>query len=219
VKYFSYFFLVIFLIASCSEKENNAPASSAITVNVISADNFSGPSVNNVSLDPDLRIRFSTPVKRTSTSGFISLYNAGIPVPVTLDFAAMDSVVIINTSANLAPLTRYNIVIQSGLEAANGTSLQNSANFSFLTKMDSTDKFPVISDNALLDKVQQQTFKYFWDFGHPVSGMSRERNTSGDLVTSGGTGFGIMAMIAAVGLAASVGLVWQRRDAELQPQS
>ena len=50
--------------------------------------------------------------------------------------------------------------------------------------------------DVLLDKVQKQTLKYFWDFAEPVSGMARERNTSGNLVTTGGTGFGIMAMIA-----------------------
>jgi hypothetical protein len=46
--------------------------------------------------------------------------------------------------------------------------------------------------------VQSQTFRYFWDFGHPASGMARERNTSGDLVTSGGTGFGLMAIIVGI---------------------
>ncbi|WP_246858757.1 glucoamylase family protein [Chitinophaga sp. XS-30] len=63
---------------------------------------------------------------------------------------------------------------------------------------DSLDKFPRISDEALLTKVQQQTFRYFWDFGHPVSGLARERNTSGDVVTSGGSGFGIMAIITGI---------------------
>lgn len=56
----------------------------------------------------------------------------------------------------------------------------------------------VISDSALLDKVQQQTLKYFWDFAEPNSGMARERNSSGNTVTTGGTGFGIMAIIAGV---------------------
>lgn len=60
-----------------------------------------------------------------------------------------------------------------------------------------------ISDSVLLDIVQRQTFRYFWDFAHPVSGMARERsNTSfgyGDeTVTTGGTGFGIMSLIVAV---------------------
>jgi hypothetical protein len=59
-----------------------------------------------------------------------------------------------------------------------------------------------LSDDQLLDLVQLQTLKYFWDFGHPVSGMARERSNQGfgydplETVTSGGTGFGIMAMIA-----------------------
>ncbi len=50
----------------------------------------------------------------------------------------------------------------------------------------------------MVDLLQRQTFKYFWDFGHPVSGLARERNTSGDLVTSGGSGFGIMSIVTAI---------------------
>lgn len=52
-----------------------------------------------------------------------------------------------------------------------------------------------LNDEKLLDLVQHQTFKYFYDFAHPVSGMALERNTSGDIVTSGGSGFGVMALI------------------------
>lgn len=60
-----------------------------------------------------------------------------------------------------------------------------------------------LSDSALLDLVQKQTFRYFWDFAHPVSGLSRERSNTSfnyghETVTTGGTGFGIMAMIVAV---------------------
>jgi hypothetical protein len=59
-----------------------------------------------------------------------------------------------------------------------------------------------LSDSALLDIVQKQTFRYFWDFAHPVSGMARERSNEAydygnEVVTTGGTGFGIMAVIAA----------------------
>ena len=52
-----------------------------------------------------------------------------------------------------------------------------------------------LTDEKLLDLVQHQTFKYFYDFGHPVSGMSRERNSNLDTVTSGGTGFGLMTLV------------------------
>src|SRR5450432_180563 len=59
-----------------------------------------------------------------------------------------------------------------------------------------------LSDSALLDIVQQQTFRYFWDFAHPVSSMARERsnvayNCGDEVVTTGGTGFGVMAVIVA----------------------
>ena len=59
-----------------------------------------------------------------------------------------------------------------------------------------------LSDSALLDLVQKQTFRYFWDFAHPVSGMARERsnvayNYGSEVVTTGGTGFGIMSIIVA----------------------
>ncbi|MGG9962650.1 glucoamylase family protein [Ferruginibacter sp. SUN106] len=59
-----------------------------------------------------------------------------------------------------------------------------------------------LSDSALLDIVQKQTFKYFWDFAHPVSGMARERSNESfgygnEIVTTGGTGFGIMSVIVA----------------------
>ena len=58
------------------------------------------------------------------------------------------------------------------------------------------------SDSALLDLVQYQTFRYFWDFAHPVSGLSRERSNESfgygnETVTTGGTGFGIMGVIVA----------------------
>lgn len=59
-----------------------------------------------------------------------------------------------------------------------------------------------LTDSALLDVVQRQTFRYFWDFGHPVSGLARERSNvaydyGNETVTTGGSGFGIMALIAA----------------------
>ncbi|MBI4864111.1 MAG: beta-glucosidase [Candidatus Riflebacteria bacterium] len=53
-----------------------------------------------------------------------------------------------------------------------------------------------LGDQELLDVVQKRTLGYFWEFGHPVSGMARERDSSPDTVTTGGTGFGVMALVA-----------------------
>lgn len=63
-----------------------------------------------------------------------------------------------------------------------------------------------ISDEALIDTVQRKTFQYFWDGAEPTSGMARERfHVDGDYgkydkntVTSGGSGFGIMAIISGI---------------------
>ncbi len=77
------------------------------------------------------------------------------------------------------------------------------------TKKDAAAPDPgmvAISDNALLDSVQRRTFNYFWDGAEPVSGMARERyNMNGvypendkHIVTSGGSGFGIMAILAGI---------------------
>lgn len=55
-----------------------------------------------------------------------------------------------------------------------------------------------MTDDQLMDMVQRYTFKYFWDDGHPVSGLARERNNSGDIVTTGGSGFGIMGLLVGI---------------------
>lgn len=55
-----------------------------------------------------------------------------------------------------------------------------------------------MDDVALMDMVQKYTFRYFWDDAHPTSGMAKERNNSGDIVTSGGSGFGIMSILVGI---------------------
>lgn len=87
----------------------------------------------------------------------------------------------------LAILLTINGVAQSSNKASSFNALNRPKN---------------LSDSALLDLVQKQTFRYFWDFAHPVSGMSRERSNKtfgyGDeVVTTGGTGFGVMSVIVA----------------------
>ena len=65
---------------------------------------------------------------------------------------------------------------------------------------------PIISDSALLDSVQKQTIKYFTDGAEPISGMGRERfhvdndypDNDKNIITSGGSGFGVMGLIVAI---------------------
>ena len=63
-----------------------------------------------------------------------------------------------------------------------------------------------ISDDSLLTIVQQRTFEYFWDGAEPVSGLARERihidgvypENDMDIITSGGSGFGLMAILTGI---------------------
>lgn len=75
-----------------------------------------------------------------------------------------------------------------------GVSVVEPYRYTIVTALDTSDKFERISDEDLLTLIQEMTFKYFWDYAHPVSGLSLERLNSGETVTSGGSGFGIMAI-------------------------
>ena len=63
-----------------------------------------------------------------------------------------------------------------------------------------------ITDDSLLNLVQYQTFNYFWEGAEPVSGMARERyhmddiypSHPKDIITSGGSGFGLMAIVVGI---------------------
>ena len=65
---------------------------------------------------------------------------------------------------------------------------------------------PAITDDSLLSLIQHQTFQYFWDGAEPVSGLARERihidgdypQNDQDVVTIGGSGFGIMALLVGI---------------------
>ena len=56
---------------------------------------------------------------------------------------------------------------------------------------------PVDPNEALMDTVQMQTFRFFWDDAHPSSGMIRDRNGA-SYVTTGGSGFGMMAILVGI---------------------
>jgi hypothetical protein len=77
-------------------------------------------------------------------------------------------------------------------------AFDNNGNQSSLS--DSVAAFPNfnMTDDDFLDMVQRATFRYFYHFAHPNCGLARERNSSGDVVTIGGSGFGIMALIVGV---------------------
>ena len=72
-------------------------------------------------------------------------------------------------------------------------------------KVTETVKFSA-ADEAMFTDVQRRTFNYFWDGAEPASGLARERYHVDDvypendkmIVTSGGSGFGVMAILVGI---------------------
>ena len=152
-----------------------------------------------VNLQPVIRLQFSQPLRQSTIAQSVKLFTSGgAEAAITTTLQSNDSVLLVQTNSPLLSIATYQFIILEGLKSATGGNFIGSVDNAFITQIDSSRKFPAISDDELLTKVQQQTFKYFWDFGHPVCGLARERNTSGDLVTSGGSGFGAMAIVTGI---------------------
>ena len=140
-------------------------------------------------------LTFSETVAVGSIAENIMLKQAGDPVPVTVNHDANPVLRIPLTG--LQAYEHYELIIDAGLKSEAGAAIFTGKVFSITTGIDLSDKFERIDDDALLELVQRQTFRYFWDFGHPTSGMARERTSTSHTVTTGGTGFGVMAMLVA----------------------
>lgn len=191
------------IIAGCKKGGSDGDDNPPVPATPIS---FTGASINNttasltsvnfnVAKNASLKLSFNNKVDRATVAPAVSITeSAGAAVAYNVAYENGDSTVVITASVPFKYLTRYNLAGTTALRSANGRVLAAGFNFNFLTTLDSSRKFPAITDDVLLTKIQEQTFKYFWDFAHPTSGLARERNTSGDIVTSGGSGFGIMAI-------------------------
>ena len=195
--------LGMFFLCACSKKEANpSPPPAPPRLQLVSAtiNGKSGPEFISVPLQPLLRFQFNARVDRASATAAIAFTDAaGVNVAHNMSWERGDSTLVLQPQAGaLAGLSSYSAFINNTLKSSAGGSLSGDALLKFITQIDSSDKFPRITDDELLTLVQRQTFKYFWDFAHPVSGLARERNTSGDLVTSGGSGFGIMSIVTGI---------------------
>ncbi len=193
--------VIIFIsLFSCKRSEEITITPQPFYFTGVLIDGKAGVNYTDVSLKPTIKISFIAPVDKNAVASNISLSELATSKEIPIDFMyeKSDSTIIITPKTALNALTKYSIKVLPNFTSKTNVKFDSNLQVFLTTSIDISDKFPIISDSLLLDLVQRQTFKYFWDFGHPVSGMSRERNTSGDLVTSGGTGFGIMSIIVGI---------------------
>lgn len=176
-------------------------AQGTFTVESIQIDEFdltSSARIHNIKRDFTITAVFSDPLN-TSTpfEEYISIINKNGSLPLLFNLSEDEKTLNIYLEDEAASLSKFTLRISNTLQS--NTQLAFSGfEKEFYTAVDSSYKFPELSDEALLTLIQEQTFKYFWDFAHPASGMARERNTSGDLVTTGGSGFGLMAIVVGI---------------------
>ncbi|MFT3738374.1 MAG: glucoamylase family protein [Breznakibacter sp.] len=150
--------------------------------------------MQNVALKPAIVLAFSHQVSPVQALQHVRLSSAQGGQALEVLQASADGVVTLQPVAGLQGLVKLTLTVDDGLVSVGGNAFPGFEG-SFYTMPSPEPLFPVISDDELLTLVQRQTFKYFWDFAHPASGMARERDTSGDVVTTGGTGFGLMAIV------------------------
>lgn len=200
MKNITHYLLIILLtvLASCTKQQDQdmVPKKAIILAARINDHTMvKGKTVENVSIDNVVfTLEFSTRIDITKFDPSMIVFSGG-SLDASVD-ADGKTLILKPVKTPLKPFTIYTLNILA-LEQL-GVSVAESYKYSIITAMDTSDKFDRISDDELLTLVQKQTFKYFWDYAHPVSGLSRERLNSGNTVTSGGSGFGVMTIPVAV---------------------
>jgi len=194
--------LLLFLVWNCKKEKTaeNVPVSHSFNYTSLTVNGtFSGFEYKGVSNTSVLKLTFGSDLDQLSaaTSIILSDKNASV-VPINLVFGNKDSSVTVQPVTPMSYLSGYTLAVSSMLKSKGGGFLLTPLSVKLTTAIDSANKFETIANETLLTLVQRQTFKYFWDFGHSVSGLARERNTSGDIVTTGGSGFGMMAIPVAI---------------------
>lgn len=204
IKHLAFLIAPLMLIVGCGSKNTPDPSPAPPVTLTITSTRLDGvnPSgtMYNTRVQAQIRFLFNNKVDRSTVAASISVKENGtLDIPVSISYENGDSTIVVSSSTMFKYLTRYVVNSGTSIKPAGGGIMYVASSFTFITEIDPSDKFPLITDNQLLDLIQQQTFKYFWDFGHPVCGMARERNNgSNETIATGGSGFGIMAIPVAV---------------------
>lgn len=178
--------------------DDSAPASGeTLTLERITIGEQSGLNAfENVMPDAVIELEFSTALDASTLEDNLFLRRDGSKVAATLEYDGAKNVTL-TPQTSLTSYAEYQLVVNTGLATPSGRKIISGKVVPITTGFDDSDKFDRIPDEELLTLVQRQTFRYFWEGAEQTSGMARERTSSGTTVTTGGTGFGVMAMTVA----------------------
>lgn len=198
MKHLIFLFAVVFTLASC-KKEKVDPLHEIMVDSVFVNREYVANNSTIRDVDYDelvIDLKFSETVDTLLFNREKLTISGGTGPSYTYRFDSKSQRLTVIPDATVAPFSLYRLLFDQGSNL--GGFIYSNYTFTFRTRLDTTPKFPEISDDSLLTLVQKKTFGYFWDHAHPVSGMSRERYSSGEIVTSGGSGFGLMALIVGI---------------------
>lgn len=198
-----YIFLILIAIVfsyACKKENGDSSESKAIAIDSVKINSLkiaNNGSLGNINFkDVSVTVSFSEKVDTNKFKKSKIFFTGEIDTAYAFRFSADARELTIEPRTQLKPLTSYRFLFDVGENM--GVFFSEGFSFLFTTQLDSTPKYPIISTDSLLTLVQKQTFRYFWDHGHPVSGLARERLGSADIVTSGGSGFGLMSILVGI---------------------
>src|SRR6266498_2348768 len=150
--------LLLFLFWNCNKKSGGNPATPPANFNStgIKLNEHSVNSSNyNINISPVIKFSFSAAINRSTVNTAFSFADkTGAIVPFTVSYENNDNTVIIQPSASLKYLTKYTVSASTSLKSTAGGSLIGGVDLNFITTIDSSRKFPIISDDALLELIQ-----------------------------------------------------------------
>lgn len=187
------------LLASCSKNDSieSLTALSVATVQINNSalvNNGTTHGISNGILTATIFFDHDIDPSLVVASGFS--FGGSLASNFTVSQGNNKQTLVLKSTKASSPLTSYTFTVNTGKNA--GGTIISGFSGQYTTGIDSTAKFPAIADDTLLTLIQQQTLLYFTDYAHPVSGMARERLGSGETVTTGGTGFGLMAILVGI---------------------
>ena len=160
--------------------DDRTPAGDQLALSSVTIGGQSGLSdFDDVSPDAEIVLDFTAALDAATVEANIYLLDAGGAKVDASDVYDGAKRVTLKPSAGLNAYASYRLIVDSGLKSAAGEAILTGQVIRIRTGLDTSDKFPQISDEELLTKVQQQTFRYFWEGAEPTSGMARERTSSG----------------------------------------
>jgi hypothetical protein len=124
--------------------------------------------IYDVSLDPVVTLLFSSKIDHASVNDNILLKDKqNNIVPADYSFTNDDSTIIIQPLSSLNYLSNYSVNILANLTSQNQAKINTTNTFRFITSLDSSDKFPAITDSGFAYIGSKTNVQIFLGFRTP----------------------------------------------------